>query len=107
MTDMGSDVAGQSRWFTVDLYNHTNNIIKIVGGTANCSCLATEDLPVAIPPGESRSVTVLGAFKGSPGMFQHEFYFFYTDEDEGQKQVLARFKGQIINTALNDGEKSP
>lgn len=40
-------------------------------------------------------------------MFQHEFYFFYTDEDEGQKQVLARFKGQIINTALNDGEKSP
>lgn len=50
---------------------------------------------------------MLGAFKGSPGMFQHEFYFFYTDEDERQKQVLARFKGQIINTALNDGEKSP
>jgi hypothetical protein len=95
VTDMGSDVAGQTRRFTVRLHNHLNRAVKIVGGTANCSCLATDDLPILIPPGESRPITVFGAFKGSPGLFQQEFYFYTDDKD--QDRVLARIKGRIID----------
>lgn len=105
VTDMGSDVAGQTRRFSVRLHNHTDRPVKIVGGTANCSCLATGDLPVSIPSGESKPVEVVAAFKGSTGLFQHEFYF-YTDE-ERQRHVLARFKGQIIEMAESDRKKTP
>lgn len=105
VTDIGADVAGRIRQFTVRIHNHTDRTTKIVGGTANCSCLATSDLPVMIPPGESRPVSVVVAFRGSAGLFQNEF-LFYTDE-ERQKRVLARFKGQIIEEVHNGREKTP
>lgn len=104
VTDMGSDIAGQRRKFTVRIHNHTSRPVKIVGGTAGCSCVATDDLPVLIPPGSSATVTVRARFKGTTGMFQYEFYF-YTDE-ERQKRVPARFKGQIIATSNSEKEKT-
>lgn len=105
VTDMGTDVAGQAHRFTVRLQNHSDRPIKIVGGTASCSCLATGDLPISIPPGESAPITVTGSFKGTTGLFQNEFYF-YTDE-ERQHRVLARFKGRIIESVNSGREKTP
>src|SRR5579875_351660 len=105
VTDMGSDVGGKTHRFTVRLRNHTDHMVKVVGGTANCSCLATAELPVSIPPGQSMPIQVAATFKGLPGLFQHEF-LFYTDE-ERQKRVLARFKGRIIDTTSNERKKTP
>lgn len=105
VTDMGTDVSGQAHRFTVRLQNHTDHTVKIVGGTANCSCLATGDLPISIPPGESAPITVTGSFKGTTGLFQNEFYL-YTD-DEKHHRVLARFKGRIIETGSTERAKTP
>jgi len=96
VTDMGSGVAGQPCQFTVRLHNHTDHTITIDGGTANCSCIATDDLPVSIPPGGSVRVTVSTGFKGTPGLFQQAFQFYYADgEEEGR--VLARFEGRVVS----------
>jgi len=96
VTDIGSDVAGKRRQFTVRLQNHCDRTVKIIGGTTSCACVVTDDLPVSIPPGGSVPVAVRAGFKGTPGLFQQEFVF-YTD-DKKQKRVLARFKGWITES---------
>jgi hypothetical protein len=68
--------------------------------------MATDDLPVTIPPGGCVSVTVRGSFKGTPGMFQQEFQFYYADGEE-QRRVIARFEGRIIEAANSESEKTP
>jgi len=93
-SDMGSDVAGQRRQFTVRLHNHTDHTVRIVGGTTSCACSVTGDLPVSIPSGGSVAVTVSAGFKGTPGLFQQKF-FFYTD-DKDQHRVLARYEGRVV-----------
>lgn len=98
VTDMGSGMAGQTHRFTVRLYNHTNHTIRIVSGTTSCACIATDDLPVSIQPGGSVLVTVRARFKGTPGLFQQQFVFFYTDGTE-QGRVLARFEGWIVKSS--------
>ena len=95
VTDMGADEAGHKRRFTVHLHNHTDHTVRIVGGTTSCGCIVTDDLPVSIPPGGSVPVTVRTGFKGTPGLFQQNF-FFYSD-DEKQHSVLARFEGRIVS----------
>jgi hypothetical protein len=32
--------------------------VRLIGGTSDCSCVTTADLPVTLPPGEGRVVTV-------------------------------------------------
>lgn len=96
VTDMGSGERGQKCRFTVRLHNHTDRTITIVGGTTNCSCIATDDLPVSIPPGGSVPVTVSTGFKGTPGLFLQEFQFYYADGEE-QGRVLSRFEGRVVS----------
>lgn len=94
VADIGADIAGQKRQFTVRLHNHTDHTVNIVGGTTSCACIATDDLPVSIAPGGSAPVTVITGFRGTPGLFQQEFRF-YTDDTE-QHEVLARFEGRVV-----------
>lgn len=98
VSDMGSDVAGQTRRFTVRLHNHTDHTIRIVGGTTSCACIATDDLPVSLPPVSSVLVTVSARFKGTPGLFQQQFVFIYTDGKE-QGRIVARFEGRIVKSS--------
>jgi len=99
VTDMGSDAAGHFHRFTVRLHNHTDHAITIIGGTDNCSCKATDDLPVTIPPGGSVPVSVVAVFKGTPGMFQQEFQFHYIDDKHQGLVLVARYKGRVIEAS--------
>lgn len=94
VSDVGDGVNGEERPFIVELRNHTGRSVRIVGGTASCSCLATGDLPITLPPGELRSVEVRMTFRGEPGRFQHHFQF-YTDDDT-QRILIARFRGRVV-----------
>lgn len=55
---MGSGVGGTVLESRVELKNWSGRTIRVVGGTSDCSCVTHRDLPVVIPPGESRWVTV-------------------------------------------------
>lgn len=105
VTDMGSDTGGQIRSFAVLIHNYTDHTITITGGTTTCACIATDDLPVSIPPGGSATVTVVARFKGTPGLFQQEFSFYTDDKD--QDRVLAQFRGQIIGSSNQEGATLP
>jgi hypothetical protein len=93
VTDVGAGVAGESRTFSMQLTNHTDHTVRIIGGTTSCNCLATKDLPLDLPPHGSESIRVGMKFRGSPGRFVHRFEL-YTDHQR-QWVVLARFAGRI------------
>jgi hypothetical protein len=97
VVDLGTDLLGKVHRFTVQIHNHSDRSIRIIGGTSNCSCMAIDDLPVLILAHETVSVSAVTAFKGTAGMFQNEF-IFYTD-DEQQNQVVARVKGRIVDSS--------
>jgi hypothetical protein len=69
MLDMGQGVPGETRDATVELANRTDQPIRIIGGTSDCSCTVLGDLPMTIPPGESRSISVQMRLPNSIGAF--------------------------------------
>jgi len=85
-TNVGEGRPGEQRTFGLELVNNGEQPIRIIGGTANCSCMAIADLPVEIGPGRATKIRVTLYFKGMPGRFRREFVL-YTD---AEKQPVAR-----------------
>jgi hypothetical protein len=96
VTDLGDCARGETRTFFIRADNHTDHPIRIIGGTANCSCVVTDDLPALVLPRESRTLRIAVTFWGRAGIAQVPF-FLYTD-DETQPRVVARFTRNIIET---------
>jgi hypothetical protein len=94
VTDVGEGRPGEQRTFTIQLANRTPAPVRILGGTSSCACVATDDLPLTLNAGETRSMTVQIRFRGSPGRFQQRFVL-YTDSDE-KRWVTARFAGLVL-----------
>jgi hypothetical protein len=93
VTDVGEGPAGEQRTFTVQLVNHTDHTVRVVGGTTTCQCIATNDLPISIVPNHSEPMTVQIRFRGSPGRFQHRFVLYTDSEDK--RRLTARFAGRV------------
>jgi hypothetical protein len=55
---LGSGSAGQELEAAIEVRNWTDRPVRLVGGTSDCSCVTTSDLPLTILPGEARPVTV-------------------------------------------------
>ncbi len=87
VVDLGSRVPGQSVEATVELGNRTDKPVRIVGGTSDCSCVTTSDLPVTLGPGESRSVSIHVHLPRTPGLFNRQA-FFWTDDDQARTIVF-------------------
>src|SRR5438094_154701 len=68
--DIGNGGSGEVRLFRVQLTNHTDRPIRLVGGTTSCACMATNDLPLTLPPRETGTIEVSVKFVGSPGRFR-------------------------------------
>ncbi|MFO0964858.1 MAG: DUF1573 domain-containing protein [Gemmataceae bacterium] len=92
--DAGEGGAGEWRDMGISIANHRQKQIRILGGTSSCACIATEDLPVDLAPGEQRSVTVRVRFKGRPGTFTHRFALYSDDPDNAV--IVARFGGRVV-----------
>jgi hypothetical protein len=56
--DFGVGTASHMLERTVEVRNWSERPVRLVGGTSDCSCVVTADLPLTIPPGEGRVVTV-------------------------------------------------
>ncbi len=50
---------GDSLTAEINITNYSSQSLRIVGGTSDCSCTTTRDLPITIPPGESKPVTIV------------------------------------------------
>ena len=78
---------------SVTVENLTETDIRLIGGTANCPCIATSDLPLTIPAGDKVTVNVRIKFTGESGRFKHT-YIWYTDAPS-QTQLSGSVTGQV------------
>jgi hypothetical protein len=93
LIDMGDGIPGETREAKVELTNRTDELIRVVGGTSDCSCTVLSDLPVTIPPGESRSITVALNLPNATGAFNRKARLRL--DDLGLHTVSIRLTGQI------------
>lgn len=93
-TDVGTGPPGPAQPFIITLYNRGRQSVRIVGGTTDCGCLATSDLPVSIAPGGQVEIRVQFKRTGKPGVFRRGFWL-YTDAPR-QPFVVAWFAGRIV-----------
>jgi Methylamine utilisation protein MauE len=91
--DIGSGVPGQTFEATVELVNRTDRPVRIIGGTSDCSCVTTDELPLTLGPGEARGVTVRVKLSSDLGIFNRKA-FFWTDHDQA-RAVLFDLTGRI------------
>lgn len=91
--DMGEGTAGKTVESHLELSNRTDHPIRVIGGTSDCSCTVLGDLPVKIPPHDSRSIIVQVHLPRKPGLFTREAQLVI--DDEGFKRVGFRLTGRI------------
>jgi hypothetical protein len=70
----------------VTVKNWTDKPVRVIGGTSDCSCVATLDLPVVIEPGHEKAIAVRVVAKANePGVITR-WVLLWTDDD--QQRVL-------------------
>lgn len=104
LVDLGSLAAGSTHEATVEVHNWTDQPIRLIGGTADCSCTVLHDLPLVIPAGEGRAVRLATRLKSKPGIFTRKAGFVV--EDHGMKQLTFRITGRIIEHATQSARNS-
>jgi hypothetical protein len=85
--DFGTATAGALVPHAITVHNLSAGPITLLGGTADCSCVTTADMPVTIPPGESRAVGITLKLPAEAGSFRREAYLF-TDSPAHKTLVI-------------------
>lgn len=75
------------------LVNRSDRPVRILGGSAACTCVTTGGLPVTIPAHGTVTIEIVIAYTGSPGQFGHRFELF-TDQNY-QPTVRGRVTGTV------------
>ena len=94
--DIGSVPGGQIVTVPVRLANHTTGPLRVVGGTSDCNYITTDSLPVELPPGGSREVSIQLKLPPAAGAFARSARF-WTDSD--RRQVAFAIVGRITEHA--------
>jgi hypothetical protein len=94
LADVGAAEVGAERRVSLDVTNWTEQPIRLIGGTRDCSCTVLADLPITIPPKETRSLTVGIRLKGKPGIFTRKAALLV--DDEGFQKITFRLTGRIL-----------
>lgn len=68
--NFGSDFGNSIVERPVEIENRSNQVIRIIGATSDCSCASTSALPLEIAPGETRSVMIILRFPPNRGIVQ-------------------------------------
>jgi len=68
--DFGTGKEGNRFTTRVTVRNWTDRPVRLYGGTTDCGCIATLDLPVVIPPGDQADVSIqFKVPRATPGLF--------------------------------------
>jgi hypothetical protein len=93
LVDMGGGQPGQTLQAAVEIVNRTDQPVTITGGTSDCSCVTTNELPITIAPGESRQVAVDVRLPANPGFFNRKAYLW--TNCPGARRLLFGLTGKI------------
>ena len=80
LVDIGEGSLGEEKEAIVQVRNWAEQPVRVVGGTSDCSCVATRDLPVNLQPGEARALRFYLTMKGAPGQFTRLARLYVKDE---------------------------
>ena len=96
VADIGRGLPGQTLETTVEVTNWTAASVRLIGGTSDCSCVATSDLPLTLGPHETKQLRVRVSLVREPGLFNRKAVF-WTDDRE-HPVLLLRLVGRIDPT---------
>jgi hypothetical protein len=89
--DFGAVRHGERVEQTVTVINFTGETVRIIGGSASCTCVTTADLPVTIPSGEATQVRVrFLSPKSGIGMVSQKATFWTDDASQQRVDFLIR-----------------
>ena len=71
--DIGSGRPDETKTVEITLHNLANHDIKIVGGKASCSCVATKGLPMTVKANGTAHIPIEVTYLSDPGLFKREF----------------------------------
>ncbi len=94
VTDIGVVASREPRFFQITLRNHTDRPIRIIGGTSDCSCMATQDLPAFVDSRQEVSLQIRFRSRGT-GSFRRSFVLM--TDDASQREVIATVTGQLTD----------
>lgn len=94
LIEVGEGVPGETRKVAVEIANWTDEPIRLIGGTRDCSCTVLGELPVTIPAKEVRTVSVDITLSEKPGIFTRTAGFLI--DDEGFRHVSFRLTGRVV-----------
>jgi hypothetical protein len=95
LSSIGEGPRGEMRTFALSIRNNTDRPVRVVGGTYNCFCVAIESLPVVIPAGEAREISVSAQITGRDGSFVRKLEL-YTDAPESPT-LEALYEGTVAH----------
>lgn len=101
VVDVGTGAPGELLSATVELANRTDQPVRIVGGTSDCSCIATDDLPMTVSPRQSQSITVKIRLPSTFGLFSRRAMLLTDDPQSGR--VSFRLTGRITEATVSQG----
>jgi hypothetical protein len=91
--DFGVGQPGEVLEAQVEVRNLTKKPVKIIGGTSNCSCMTTQDLPVTLASGETRTIPVrLRVQQSEPGVFTRIMEFWTDSGDQRTIRFRASYR---------------
>ncbi len=94
--DAGEEPVGTVKRLTVTVTNASSKDVRIIGGSANCSCTTTQNLPVTVSADGTAEVEIELKFRGTPGQFDHKFEFF--TDDKTQPKLHGVIVGRVADT---------
>jgi hypothetical protein len=97
--DLGSGSAGETRTIEVQAINRTDETVRIIGGTSDCSGVAIDDLPIELSPGETRAVSIHFRFTDGPGLFARRAQLLI--EDVGIRRISLRWTGRSLSAGVD------
>jgi hypothetical protein len=85
---LGRGSIGTTLEASVVIHNWAGKPLRIYGGTADCTCIATSDLPITIPDGESRMISIrLRTPNSTPGTLNRTVEFLTDHPRQGKTRV--------------------
>ncbi len=91
--DVGHGQPSETVAASVEVINRTASPVRILGGTFDCSCGTTENLPLTLAPGEGRRVSVYMRLPAEPGFFNRKA-LLRTDCDD-KRTILFGISGRV------------
>lgn len=76
VVDLGETILGERKTTHLQVTNHSETTVRVVGGSASCGCMVYEDLPLEVPPRSTRSIRVSVLKNGGQGLYRDRLVLY-------------------------------